>query len=116
MLYFSPRQLPELKEFNLTERAAIVHHALHMMPTPRRWLANIFKLVVLSSLFVLLVNVTGWYWQVLTLLAAGLSYPLLLQPISLNLCRPYLPAAIKQFRLAQKRDLNAVAEESTEHH
>lgn len=100
--YLSPRQLPELQRFNLMERASIVAVAQSLMPAPRRWLANVLKVIVLSGLFVLLVNVTGWYWQVLTLLLAGLSYPLLLQPITLNLARPFLPAAIKQFELSRR--------------
>jgi len=108
-MYFSPRQIPELKAFSLMERAVIVQRAQHLMPAPRRWLANVLKLVVLSCLFVLLVNVAGWYWQVLTLLAAGLSYPLLLQPINLNLARPYLAAAIKHYQqqLSENRDNEA---------
>lgn len=111
MIYFSPRQVPELKQFTLTERAALVLQAQHLMPTPRRWLANMIKLVVLSALFVLLINVQGWYWQVLTLLAAGLSYPLLLQPVNLNLARPYIPKAVA----AAKRQSDIVVNEA-EHH
>jgi len=85
--------------------------AQHLMPTPRKWTANMIKLVVLSALFVLLVNVEGWYWQVLTLLAAGLSYPLLLQPINLNIARPFIPTAVEEV----KRRQNVVANEAEPH-
>ncbi|RUO79784.1 hypothetical protein CWI84_09145 [Idiomarina tyrosinivorans] len=96
-MYFSPRSIPQLAPYSLIERATIVRLANEMMPVPRRFVANMSKLVLLSALFVLLVSIDNWGARIVALLAVGLCYPLILQPIALNLSLPYLDAAVKRF-------------------
>lgn len=109
--YVSPRQIPELQSFSLVERAQIVQLAERLMPVPRRWCGNMIKLLVLGLFFYSLVNVSGWYWQALALLLAVLCYPLIIQPITLNLARPYYKEAVAAFTRRQQSALH-----EAEHH
>ncbi|RUO30272.1 DUF6170 family protein [Aliidiomarina soli] len=97
-LYWSARKIPELAPFRATERAQIIQLAAHTMPLPRRYLTNFLKLLVLAALFWQLVTLEGWGLRIVALLAAGLFYPLLLHPLTLNLARPYLKDAAEQFQ------------------
>lgn len=100
-LYWSARKIPELAPFRATERAQIIQRAARSMPLPRRYLTNFLKLLVLIALFWQLVTVQGWGLRILALLAAGLLYPLLLHPLTLNLARPYLAQAAADFQAEQ---------------
>lgn len=99
--YWSSRQVPQLRPFKATERAQIVQLAQQKMPIGRRYLSGGVKLLVLIALFWQLISVQSWAWRILALLAAGLLYPLLLAPLSLNFARPYLDEAIAEFRASQ---------------
>lgn len=90
MIYFSSRNIKVLEPFSPTERVAIIQGAAKNMPLARRALANGLKILILIALFWSLVYVPGVLWKVLSLLAAGLLYPLLLMPVTLNLALPYL--------------------------
>ncbi|MGX5913427.1 DUF6170 family protein [Aliidiomarina sp. Khilg15.8] len=99
--YWSARQVPQLRPFKATERAEIVQLAHQKMPIGRRYLSGAIKLLVLIALFWQLISVQSWAWRIAALLAAGLLYPLLLSPLSLNFARPYLDEAITEFRANQ---------------
>lgn len=97
-IYWSARKIPCLAPFRATQRAVIIQMAARSMPLPRRFFTNTLKLAVLIVLFWQLVNLEGWGLRILALLAAGLLYPLLLHPLTLNLSIPYLPAAAKAYQ------------------
>lgn len=99
--YWSARQVPQLRPFKATERVQIVQIAQQKMPIGRRYLSGGLKLLVLIVLFWQLISLQGWGWRILALLAAGLLYPLLLAPLSLNFALPYLDDAIAEFRATQ---------------
>lgn len=99
--YLSPRQVPQLRPFKATERAQIVHLAQQKMPIGRRYVSGGVKLLVLIALFWQLISVQSLGWRITALLAAGLLYPLLLAPLSLNFARPYLDEAIREFQASQ---------------
>lgn len=101
-LYWSARKIPELSAFKATERAQIIQLAARSMPLPRRYLTNLLKLIVLITLFWQLVSLESWTLRIVALLAAGLLYPLLLHPLTLNLSRPYLASAASEFAARQQ--------------
>lgn len=100
-IYWSARKIPCLAPFRATQRALIIQMAARSMPLPRRFFTNTLKLGVLIILFWQLVSLEGWGLRILALLAAGLLYPLLLHPLTLNLSLPYLPAAADAYRAEQ---------------
>ena len=100
-IYWSARKIPGLASFRATERAVIIQMAARLMPVPRRFVTNMLKLGVLIVLFWQLVEVESWGMRILALLLAGLLYPLLLHPLTLNLSRPYLPAAVQSYQAQQ---------------
>lgn len=93
-MYFSSKNIQALAPFSPSERVAIVQDAAKSMPFARRAVAGTLKLVILIALFWSLLYVPGIAWKVVSLLAAGLLYPLLLMPVTLNLALPYLPEEI----------------------
>src|SRR5690554_380546 len=94
MIYFSSKNIPVLQPFAPTERIAIIQGAAKNMPFARRAVANALKLLILIGLFWSLVYVPGLWWKVFSLLAAGLLYPLLLMPVTINLAMPYFSEEI----------------------
>lgn len=100
-IYWSARKIPALAPFRATERAVIIQMAARGMPLPRRYFANTLKLLVLIVLFWQLVSVEGWTLRIIALLAAGIFYPLLLHPLTLNLALPYLPEAAEEYQKAK---------------
>lgn len=101
-IYWSARKIPELAPFRATQRAVIIQMAARAMPLPRRYLTNTLKLIVLIILFWQLVSIEGWGLRIAALLAAGLLYPLLLHPLTLNLAKPYLSEAVAEYEREQK--------------
>lgn len=90
-MYFSTKNIPELQQYSPRERVAQVHLAAKAMPFGRRAVGVVLKALVLIGLFWSLLYVPGLGWKIFALIAAGLLYPLVLFPITLNLAVPYLP-------------------------
>src|SRR5690554_4799995 len=90
MVHFSSKNIDVLQPFGPTERIEIIQGAAKSMPFTRRAIATALKLLILIGLFWALLFVPGIIWKVVSLLAAGLLYPLLLMPVTLNLAKPYL--------------------------
>lgn len=97
-IYWSARKIPALAPFRATERAVIIQMAARSMPLPRRYFANTLKLLVLIVLFWQLVSVESWTLRIIALLAAGIFYPLLLHPLTLNLALPYISGAADEYQ------------------
>lgn len=108
-IYWSARKIPGLADFRATERAQIIQLAARAMPLPRRYLTNTLKLVVLMVLFWQLISIEGWALRIVALVAAGLLYPLLLHPLTMNLALPYIPDAAREFNA--DRDAANIAQE-----
>lgn len=103
-IYWSTRSVPELQAFKATDRALIIQLAARSMPLPRRFFTKTLQLLVLIALFWQLLSVESWLWRILALLAAGLFYPLLLHPLRLNLTRPYLAEAAREYSAMQEQE------------
>ncbi|MCC5855565.1 MAG: hypothetical protein JJU10_07815 [Idiomarina sp.] len=98
MLWFSSKNIEELQEFSPNERIFIIHQAAKDMPFGRRAVATVLKLILLIALFWSLLYVPGMIWKILSLLAVGLLYPLVLFPVTLTLARPYLKVHAQRFK------------------
>lgn len=99
MLYFTSKNIAVLAPFGPRERIDIIQTAASKMPFMRRAITTCLKAVLLIALFAALVYLPGIFWKVIGLLAAGIFYPLLLMPITLNMARPYLASEVAQRRL-----------------
>ncbi|MCL4409311.1 MAG: DUF6170 family protein [Gammaproteobacteria bacterium] len=97
MIYFSPRKIKALEGFTALERAQIVAMAARDMPFERKALANTLKVILLVAMFWILLDVPGIALKITALIAVGLLYPLVLQPITLTLAIPYIPKAAERF-------------------
>ncbi|WP_113908216.1 DUF6170 family protein [Aliidiomarina celeris] len=94
MVHFSTKHIEELQGFSPTERVAIIQRAAKAMPFGRKAIANILKVLIIVALFWSLIEVPGVLWKVVSLLAAGILYPVLLFPVTLTLARPYIQEEI----------------------
>ncbi|EGN74665.1 hypothetical protein A28LD_1681 [Idiomarina sp. A28L] len=97
MIYFSPRNIPALRSYSALERIHIVSNAAKLMPFGRKAVANVLKVILLVALFWALLYVQGIALKIVALLAVGLLYPLVLQPITTSLAVPYVPEAVREF-------------------
>lgn len=90
-LYFTTRQIPQLKDLSMPQRMARLKAAENRLTAPEKLLLNVFKLLIIVPVFVFILRV-GEDW--LALLWAALfilAYPFLLKPIQYSMCAKYLP-------------------------
>lgn len=95
--YFKSSQIPELKSYSFTQRAHIIKLAQAHFTVPDKFILNVSKLVVLSPIFVMVAQFEAW-WMLLPMLVVGLCYPLITNPIQLNLAKKYLSKALKNYK------------------
>ncbi|GEM_PF-2402648 len=95
--YFKSSQIPELKDYTFTERARIITQAQAYFTVPDKFIVNIAKLLVLSPLFIMVAKFEEW-WMLLPMIVVVFCYPLITNPIQLNIAKKYLPQAIKVFK------------------
>ncbi|EWH08516.1 hypothetical protein DS2_16951 [Catenovulum agarivorans DS-2] len=100
--YLKSSQIPELKSFSFTERAQILLLATSYMTVPDKFILNMAKLCVLAPIFIMVAKFEEW-WMLIPMLIVGLCYPLITNPIQLNLAKKHLGKAIKTFN-AEKAD------------
>lgn len=98
MIYFSPSKIKALEGYSTLERAHIVSLAARQMPFERKAVANVLKVILLVAMFWILLDVPGIALKIIALLAVGLLYPLVLQPITLTMAAPYIPEAASRFQ------------------
>lgn len=115
MVYFSTKHIEELQAFSPTERVAIIQGAAKAMPFGRRALANTLKVIILIALFWSLIEVPGILWKVLSLLAAGILYPILLFPVTLTLARPYIGDEIERRKRTESYHQNEPGGDNSNH-
>ena len=88
--YLTSRNIPELRELDLSGRLAAIEKASRKLTPPEKLLLNIIKLLIIVPVFAFILRV-GQDWTSL-LWAAGFIalYPFVLKPVQLNMIRKYL--------------------------
>lgn len=103
--YLKSSQIPELKPYTFTQRAQIIKLAQAHFTVPDKFILNIAKLVVLSPIFVMVAQFEAW-WMLIPMLIVGLCYPLITNPIQLNLAKKYLAKALKNYQAQTAAELD----------
>lgn len=89
-LYFSTKQIPQLRDLSLQQRMVALEHAALKMTVPERSLLNVLKLLIIVPVFVFILQASeNWYalvWAALVLLV----YPLFIKPLQYSLSAKYL--------------------------
>ncbi|MER2491440.1 DUF6170 family protein [Catenovulum sediminis] len=110
--YLKSSQIPELKTYSFTERAQIISIALSFMSVPDKFILNMSKLVVLAPIFIMVAKFEEW-WMLIPMIIVGICYPLITNPIQLNLARKHLPKALRSFQ-AERTQQDETAEKKDE--
>lgn len=98
--YLKSSQIPELKSYSFTERAQIILLATSFMTVPDKFILNITKLAILTPIFIMVAKFEEW-WMLIPMVIVALCYPLVTNPLQLNLAKKYLDKAIKTFNAEQ---------------
>ena len=96
MIFFTSRNIPQLKGLKYAERAEIIKLAQSNLTTPQKTVLNIIKLLFLTPLFLLLANIESW-WLLLYLFFLGISYPIVTNPITYYFIRHTLKGAKEEY-------------------
>lgn len=91
-MYFTSRQFPQLENLSIKQRTEIVRQAVLLLSTPKKTLLNVFKLALLTPIFLLLANIDNW-WLLIYLLIVGLLYPLITTPLTLHFVKDHIDEA-----------------------
>lgn len=97
MLRFSSKNIAGLESYSLSQRVHLIHLAGKLMPFWRRVFSNTLKVLLLIGVFWSILYLPGVGLKLLAILAAGLLYPLVLYPVTLNLALPYLNEAKTEY-------------------
>jgi hypothetical protein len=89
-LYFSSKQIPQLRHLSLTQRLDALQAAQKKLTGPEKLLLNVVKLLILIPVFVLILQVSNNWFALLWALLLSLLYPLLIKPMEFGLCVKYL--------------------------
>jgi len=95
-MYFTSRNIPELKGMKYTQRAHIIRLALNHLSVPQKTILNIIKLVFLTPIFLILAKIDSWE-ILIYLLIVGLCYPLITTPISLYFAQKHIKKAKTEY-------------------
>ncbi|MDP4946123.1 MAG: DUF6170 family protein [Alishewanella sp.] len=86
MIYFNSQSIPELAGLNFSQRMEVIRTAADRLAAPTKITLNIIKLIILSTLFILIARAEGLAIPGYILLLVVL-YPLITRPITFYLCR-----------------------------
>ncbi|WP_042142332.1 MULTISPECIES: DUF6170 family protein [unclassified Pseudoalteromonas] len=95
-MYFTSRNMPELKGLKYTQRAQIVRLALTHLSVPQKTILNILKLLLLTPIFLIIAKIDSWEIM-FYLLIVGFCYPLITTPVSLHFAQKYIEQAKSEF-------------------
>lgn len=95
-LYFSSKQIPQLHGLSLTQRLDALQAAQKKLSGPEKLLLNVLKLVILTPVFVFILQVSQNWLALLWALLVCLLYPIIFKPIELGLCSKYLSQSNSQ--------------------
>jgi len=86
MLYFNSQNIPELAGLTFAQRMQVIRTAADKLSAPIKIALNIIKLILLSTLFILIARAEGWTIVGYVLLLV-IAYPLITRPLTFYLCR-----------------------------
>ena len=93
--YFSPKQIPQLRDLPLRERMIALEHAALKMSVPERTLLNVLKLLIIVPIFFFILRASENWFALLWAAIAFLLYPLFIKPLQYSLSAKYLPDEVK---------------------
>jgi len=102
-MHFSSHTLPELHGLNFAQRMQVIRKAADQIPTPKKLVLNLVKLVLLVPMFLLLSQFNQPI-DLLPVLLLLLAYPLLTRPLTFFFCQPFLENSRRQLNLAASAD------------
>ena len=94
-MHLTSNTIPALKGLKLQQRLQVVKLAVNSLSTPQKLVLNITKLIILIHWFSVLARFEGLI-LIPYLIAAGLIYPLITNPITYYLTRHHLEKARKK--------------------
>ena len=94
-MHLTSQNIPALKGLKFQQRMLVVKHAVNLLPVPQKMLLNVTKLIILIHFFSVLARFEGWI-LIPYLIAAGLVYPLITNPVTFYLTGNYLEKARKE--------------------
>ncbi len=100
-LYFRSNQIPALANYNFKQRAYIISIALSLLSPPQKFILNVIKLFMLSTLFIAIARFEGWN-MTLPLIGLVVFYPLITHPLSFHMANKNLDKAIKKYQVEQQ--------------
>lgn len=94
--YFSPKQIPQLRDLPLRKRMIALDFAALKMSVPERSLLNLLKLFIIIPVFIFILQVSSNWWALLWAGLALVFYPLFIKPLQYSLSAKYLPEEISE--------------------
>lgn len=95
MFTFFSSQITAIKHLKIRERQTIIALSLDMLSPTERVILRIVKLLLLSPFFLIFTLFEGWV-LIPFLILAGLSYPLITNPIEINFAKKHINNALKK--------------------
>lgn len=99
-IYFSSNKIPELADFNVQQRQAILALAQNKLAAPEKLILNIIKLFLLIPPFLFIANLQG-IALIGSIAFVLIAYFIVLRPVMLLFSQKYLLAAIKQYKKSE---------------
>ena len=90
-VYFSSKQIPQLRHLPLTERLAAIQLAQKKLIGPEKLLLNVLKMLVVIPVFTFIVQTSANWLALVWALLITLLYPAVVKPIYYALCAKYIP-------------------------
>ena len=97
-MHLTSQHIPELAGLKLQQRMLVIKHATAMLSVPQKLVLNLLKIFILVHFFSVLARFEGWM-LVPWLLAAGLAYPLIINPVTFWMTRSKMADARKALDL-----------------
>jgi hypothetical protein len=90
-LYFSSKQIPQLRDLSLTERLAAMQLAQNKLVGPEKLLLNVLKMLVVIPVFIFIIQTSTNWMAIVWALLVTLLYPAVVKPVQYTLCAKYIP-------------------------
>lgn len=94
--YFSPKQIPQLRDLPLRERMIALENAALKMTVPERSLLNVLKLLIIVPVFIFILQASESWTALFWALLVFLLYPLFIKPLQFSLSAKYLPKEVRR--------------------